>query len=67
MSQFNIGRSDGNYEHSNRRNTNKHMKGAVLLHPTCHPKDMSHKMLETMFNETFKEKFKDMLKQTNAQ
>ena len=46
---------------SNKRNAHKNMKGTVLLHPTCHPKDVSRKILQMMFNETCKQKFKDVL------
>ena len=46
---------------SGKKNANKDLKGIVLLHPTCYPKDASRKILQMMFNETRKEKFKHAL------
>ena len=46
---------------SDKKNMNRHMKGAALSHPTCHPKDTSRERSQMMFNETCKEKFKDAL------
>ena len=38
------------------------MNGTTLLHPTCHPKDISRNKLQTMFNPTHKARFQDLLK-----
>ena len=35
----------------NKTNVNRDMERIVLLHPTCHPKDMSRKRLQMMFNK----------------
>ena len=47
---------------SNKRNTNKDVKGTMILHTTYHPKDMFLQNIATKFNETCKEKFKEILK-----
>ena len=38
----------------NKTNTNRDMKGIVLLHPACHPKDASRKRLQIIFNKNTK-------------
>lgn len=50
------------FKRNKKSKNNNDMNGKILLHPTCHPKDVSRNKLQGMFNTTCKSKFQDLLK-----